>query len=363
MSILGLKKIDFYIIKKFLGTYFFAIIIIISIAVVFDISEKVEDFIEKSAPLKAIVFDYYMNFIPYFANLFSSLFTFVAVIFFTSKMAYNTEIIAILSSGVSFKRMMYPYFISALFIGLLSFLLMAYIIPPANQTRLDFTYKYIKNPIRNDDKNIHRQIEPGVFVYMQRYNVTNDIGYKFSMEKFVDGELKSKLISDYAKWDSTLGKWKLREYYIREIDGDNEVVTRGASIDSTINMYPEEFKRIEDFTETMTLPELNNYIAEQRMQGADNVVVLLIDKYQRIAYPFSTFILTLIGVALSSRKVRGGIGMHIGFGLLLSFSYILFMRFTSIFAISGSMNPLFAVWLPNMMYAVISVFLYRLAPK
>lgn len=363
MSFLGLKKIDYYIIKKFLGTYFFAIVIIISIAVVFDLSEKVEDFIEKSAPVNEIVFDYYMNFVPYFANLFSSLFTFVAVIFFTSKMAYNTEIIAILSSGVSFKRLMYPFFISALVIAILSFLLMAFVIPPANETRLDFTYKYIKNPVRNTDKNIHRQIEPGVFIYMKNYNVSTDMGYKFSMEKFVDGELKSKLISDNIKWDTTLKKWKISRYYIREIDGLNEVITEGRSIDTTLNMKPEEFKRVEGFTETMTLPQLNKYIKEQKMQGADNVVELLIDKYSRFAYPFSTFILTLIGVTLSSRKVRGGIGMHIGFGLLLSFSYILFMRFSTMFAISGSMNPLFAVWFPNIIYAIISAFLYRLAPK
>ena len=363
MRFLGLKKIDIYIIKKFLGTYFFAIVIIISIAVVFDFSERIENFIEKSAPFKAIVFDYYKNFIPYFANLFSSLFTFVAVIFFTSKMAYNTEIIAILSSGVSFQRMLYPYFISALVIALLSFVLMAYVIPPANQTRLDFTYKYIRSPIRNTEKNIHRQIEPGVFVYMKSYSVSTDMAYKFSIEKFEDGILKSKLISDYAKWDSTKSKWRIQNYYIRDIDGLNERITTGSSIDTTLNMHPEEFKRIANFTETMNLPELNRYIKDQRMQGADNVIELLIDKYQRFAWPFSTFILTLIGVALSSRKIRGGIGMHIGFGLLLSFSYLLFMQFSKMFAISGSINPLFAVWLPNIVYVVIGIFLYRVAPK
>ena len=363
MRFLGLKIIDLYIIKKFLGTYFFAIVIIISIAVVFDLAERVEDFLEKSAPLNAIVFDYYMNFIPYFANLFSSLFTFVAVIFFTSKMAYNTEIVAILSSGVSFKRMMYPYFVAALVIALFSFVLMAYVIPNANKTRLDFTYKYIKNPIRNNDKNIHRQIEPGVFVYMKSYSVSSDVAYKFSIEKFENGILKSKLISDQARWDSTKSKWIIRNYYIREIDGLNEEISTGSSLDTTLNMYPEEFKRIVNFTETMNLPQLNKYIEDQRMQGADNVVELLIDKYQRFAYPFSTFILTLIGVSLSSRKVRGGIGMHIGFGLLLSFSYILFMQFSTMFAISGSLNPLFAVWLPNIVYIIIGVFLYRIAPK
>ena len=215
MSFLRLKKIDLYIVKKFLGTYFFAILIIISIAVVFDLSEKVEDFIEKEAPLRAIVFNYYLNFIPYFANLFSSLFTFIAVIFFTSKMAYNTEIIAILSSGVSFRRMMYPYFVSALIIAIFSFLLMAYIIPPANEERITFEYTYIRNPIRNTDKDIHRQIEPGLFVYMKSYNVSNDIGYKFAIENFKDGVLRSKLTSDYVKWDSTSAKWTIRNYFIR----------------------------------------------------------------------------------------------------------------------------------------------------
>jgi len=363
MSINGLKKIDVYIIKKFLGTYFFAIALIVTIAVVFDLSERVEDFIEKEAPLKAIVFDYYMNFIPYFANLFSSLFTFIAVIFFTSKMAYNTEIIAILSSGVSFRRIMLPYFISAFFIALFSFMLMAYIIPPANAVRLDFTYKYIKNPIQNTEKDIHRQVEPGLFIYMKSYNATNDIGYKFAMERFEDGQLRSKLISEYAKWDTSINKWTIKNYFIRDIDSLKENISYGTSIDTTLNLLPEDFKRYAQFVETMNLPQLNNYIEEQKMQGSDDVVSLLIEKYSRFAYPFSTFILTLIGVSLSSRKVKGGIGMHIGLGLLLSFSFILFMRFATMFAISGSMNPLFAVWLPNIICALIALFLYRLAPK
>jgi lipopolysaccharide export system permease protein len=363
MSINGFKKIDLYIIKKFLGAYFFAIALIISIAVVFDLSERIEDFIEKEAPLKAIIFDYYMNFIPYFANLFSSLFTFIAVIFFTSKMAYNTEIIAILSAGVSFRRIMLPYFISAFVIAMFSFLLMAYVIPPANSVRLDFTYKYIKNPVDNSGRDIHRQIEPGLFVYMQSYNIENDIGYKFSMERFENGELKSKLLSEYIKWDTTSNKWTIKNYHIRDIDGLKENITHGLSIDTTLELYPEDFKRYAQFVETMSLPELNEFIEEQKMQGADNVVALLIEKYSRFAYPFSTFILTLIGVSLSSRKVKGGIGMHIGLGLLLSFSFILFMRFATMFAISGSMQPLFAVWLPNILYAFIAILLYRLAPK
>ena len=360
---LRLKKIDIYIIKKFLGTYFFAILLIISISVVFDLSEKIDEFMEKDAPISAIVFDYYMNFIPYFANLFSSLFTFIAVIFFTSKMAYNTEIIAILASGVSFRRILYPYFISAFIIALLSWGLMSYVIPPANETMLDFKYQYIKNPVRNKDKNIHRQIDPGVFIYMRSFNTVANIGYKFSMEEFENGELKSKLFSDYIKWDTATDNWVVRNYYIREFQENGEVIKQGSKIDTSLSVRPEDFSRPDEFVTTMNNHALNKYIEEQKMQGADNIDSLLIEKHSRVAYPFSTFILTLIGAALSSKKIRGGIGMHIGAGLMLSFSYILFMRFSTMLAINGSFSPLIAVWIPNVIYMIISYFLYRLAPK
>ncbi len=364
MSKFGLKKIDLYIIKKFLGTYFYAIAIIISIAVIFDLSEKIEDFIEKDAPLRAIVFDYYLNFIPYFANLFSSLFTFIAVIFFTSKMAYNTEIIAILSNGVSLNRILRPYFISATVIALFSYFLMSFVVPPANKKRIEFTYTYIKKPYRNKDKNIHRQIESGTFVYMKNYNTSRNTGYKFSIEKFDNQELKSKLTSSYIIWDSTKTKWTIKNYYIRNYHSDgSEEILKGNSIDTLLNMLPKDFSRNEHFVETMNTPELNNFIKDQKMQGASNINSLLNEKYGRIAYPFSTFILTLIGVSLSSRKVRGGMGMHIGLGLALSFSYILFMRFSTIFAVSGALNPLFAVWLPNIIYSIIALFIFRLAPR
>lgn len=361
---LAIRKLDIYIIKKFIGTYFFAIALIISIAVVFDISEKIDDFIEKEAPLKAIIFDYYMNFIPYFANLFSSLFTFIAVIFFTSKMAYNTEIIAILSSGVSFRRLMYPYFISALIIAIFATTLSNFIIPPANRERLEFEDKYIKNPYRNKDRNIHKQVLPGHFIYMESYNTRNDIGYKFSYESLENGELKSKLMADYIKWDTSSNKWNIRNYYIRDIAGDTEKITTGQSIDTTLNgITPEDFRRRDNFAERMTFRELRDFIDQQRLQGASNINVWLIEKHIRFSYPFSTFILTLIGVSLSSRKVRGGMGMHIGLGVLLSFSYIIFMRFSTMFAVSGYFSPFIAAWIPNVIFALIGIFLYRIAPK
>lgn len=359
-----MKKLDLYIIKKFLGTFFFALLLIVFIAVVFDLSEHIDDFIEKQAPVRAILFEYYLNFIPYFANLFSMLFTFIAVIFFTSKMAFNTEIIAILSSGVSFRRLMVPYFISALIIAVFSFMLSSYIIPPANKKRLDFEEQYIRNKRRFTQRNFHKQIEPGVTIYLERYNTDGDVGLKFSMEKFENGELKTKLNSDLIQWDSTSGKWKIKHYRIRHIiDSLSENFETGTELDTLLKLHPSEFKIRENIVETMNYTQLSEFIEEQREQGIQNIETYLIEKYRRIAFPFATFILTLIGVSIASRKVKGGIGLHIGLGFLFSFSYILFMQISTTFAISGLMDTLLAVWIPNILYAILALILYRVAPK
>ena len=355
--------IDYYIIKKFLGTFFYAIILILAITIAFDLSEKVDEFIELQLPFKRVAVEYYLNWIPYFANLFSSLFVFITVIFFTSKMASNTEITAILSSGMSFNRMLVPYFISATIIAIISMILSLYIIPPANKTRLDFDNTYFRTPYRNRDNNIHKQIEPGVFIYMQSYSTISHVGYKFSIEEFENGQLKSKLLSNYARWDSTKNKWILSNYYIRHIDGLEEIIEKGKRIDTTLNISPDDFSSRLDIVETMNLPELNSFIEKAKLQGDKNIVSYLFDKHSRFAYPFSILILTLIGICLSSKKVKGGIGLNMGIGLLLSFSYIVFMRFSQIFALSGSLNPVLAVWTPNILYGIIAFFLYRLAPK
>lgn len=359
-----MKKIDIYIIKKFLGTFFFSLAIIIVIAVVFDFSEKIDEFLDSNAPARAIVFDYYLNFIPYFVVLFAPLFTFISVIFFTSKMAYNTEIIAILSNGVSFRRLLLPYMISATFIAMFSFLLNNYVIPTSNAIRLEFDEKYYHGrPVSFTKKNVHKQINPGVYIYMENYSNVSNIGYKFSIEKFEEGKLVSKLISDYIRWDSTKNKWTIRDYYVRNYKNGKEFLTSGKSIDTTLNIYPEDFKRRVNIVETMDLTELNNFIKEQQLQGAENLNEYLIEKHRRFSFPFSTFILTIIGISVSSRKVRGGIGMHIGIGLGISFSYILFMQFSSQFAISGSLQPMLAVWIPNIIFAFVAWYLYSLTPK
>jgi lipopolysaccharide export system permease protein len=366
---MNLKKwkltiIDYYIIRKFLGTFFFALLLIICIAVIFDVAEKIDDFMEKKATLKAIVFDYYFNFIPYFAVLFSSLFTFISVIFFTSKMAYNTEIIAILNSGMSFRRLMYPFLVSAAFISVFSFLLSNFVLPSANRKRLAFEDLYVHSkPYDYKKTNIHKQIEPGIFVYMESFINATETGIKFSMEKFDDQKLTSKLMAEYIKWDSIKGKWTAYNCYIRNISGMKETIITKDKIDTTLNLSPEEFKRRDNFVDAMSIGDLNQYIKTLKLQGADNLTTFIIEREKRLAFPFSTFILTMIGVTLSSRKVRGGIGMHIGIGLGLSFGYILFMQFSSQFAINGTLSPTIAAWLPNVIFALISIYLYRVAPK
>ncbi|HEX2934357.1 MAG TPA: LptF/LptG family permease [Bacteroidales bacterium] len=359
-----LRIIDFYIIKKFLGTFFFALILIIGIAVIFDVSEKIDDFMEKHATLKQVVFDYYLNFIPYFAVLFSSLFTFIAVIFFTSKMAYNTEIIAILNSGMSFRRLMYPYMIGAAILATFSFVLSNYVIPDSNRRRIAFEEVYVRNSAYNYTKvNIHRQLDPGLLIYMERFSNSSEMGTRFSMERYKGDTLVSKLMSDYIKWDSIKNKWTIYNYYIRNINGLKETIVKGNQIDTTLKIHPDEFKRRENFVETMSLGELDDLIKEQKLQGTENINMMIIERDKRVAFPFSTFILTMIGVTVSTRKIRGGIGVQIGTGLGLSFSYILFMQFSSQFAISGTLSPFLAAWIPNIIFAVISVILYRMAPK
>ncbi len=358
-----MKKLDWYIIKKFLGTFFFAIFLILIIVIIFDISEKIDDFLESEAPLKAIIFDYYLNFIPFFANLFSPLFIFIAVIFFTSKMADNTEVIAILNSGMSFWRLLLPYLIAAVFLASTSFVLGNFVIPPANKTRIDFENKYIKNKFRFRGKNIHLQLQKGQYAYMESYNSTKDIGYKFSLENIKDGKLQSKLNSNYIQWDSIAGKWQVNKWQIREFLEEGEKLSKGERLDTLINLKPSDFKTRLSKVETMNYFELNEYIKEEEIKGTANIVYHKIEKNKRMAFPFSSIILTIIGVAVASRKTRGGIGIHLGAGLLISFSYILFMQISTTYAINGNLSPALAVWLPNILYSFLGMFLVLKAPK
>jgi lipopolysaccharide export system permease protein len=362
---LRVKIIDSYIIRKFLGTFFFCLVLIMTIAVVFDFAEKIDNFMEHEAPWRAVIFDYYVNFVPYFATLFAPLFVFISVIFFTSRMAVNTEIIAILNSGMSFRRMMWPYFISATVIAVFIFYLTNFVIPHSNLIRMDFEDKYYRSQGRKVNvENVHRQVYKNIYVYMESYSPLYFRGRNFTIEKFNDsGRLVSKLSSPTVMWDSTKNKWTALNYVVRVIKDNSEVLSKGTKIDTILTINPKDFSKDPGFVGTMKYRELNDYIRLLQLQGSDELKVFLIEKHRRIASPFAVFILTLIGVTLSSRKVRGGIGMNIGIGLALSFSYILFLQFASQFSLKGNLAPMLAMWIPNFLYLVIGSVLYKMAPK
>ena len=358
------RRIDWYIIKKFLGTYFFSIALIISIAVVFDVNEWIDNFINNKAPVKAIIFDYYANFVPYFSNLFSPLFVFISVIFFTSKLAENSEIIAMMSTGLSFKRLLRPYMISAAIIAIMTYGMGAYVIPKGNVTRLNFEDKYKKKKKQEYVRNVQVEVDSGVIAYMERYENYNKTAYRFSLDKFVDKKLVAHLIARSATYDTTtVHKWTLKNYMIREMDGMRETITKGERLDSIIPMEPQDFLIMKGQQETMTSSELSDYIARQKRRGFANIKEFEIEYHKRIAMSFASFILTIIGVSLSSRKVKGGMGLYLGVGLALSFSYILFQTVSATFAINGNASPFLAVWVPNIVYAFIAIYLYKKAPK
>ncbi|KJS06377.1 MAG: hypothetical protein VR77_05060 [Flavobacteriales bacterium BRH_c54] len=359
-----MKIIDAYIIKKFLGTFAFTILLIIPIIIIFDLSENLQTFIERKASVSAIFLDYYLNFVPFLINQLSPIFIFITVIFFTSKMASNSEIVAILAGGVSFRRLLRPYLISATLLTIISFYLNNFVIPEANKERIAFEEVYRKNKFRNVDRDIHMQIDKETFIYMSSYNADIDMGIDFSIENFnEEGELTYKLIADNVIWDTITHKWHIGNYYERHINGLDEIVNTGAYKDTTLNLKPEEFKRRKSFVQTMGYKELNDFIEEAVFKGSEKITQYLVERQTRFAYPFATFILTVIGVSMSSRKVRGGIGLHIGLGLLISASYILFMQIFTSFALTSGASVLVAVWTPNVLYGLLALYLLKIAPK
>lgn len=359
-----MKILDLYIIRKFLGTFFFSIALIIAIAIVFDFSENIDEFIEKKAPTRAIIFDYYLNFIPHFANLFSPLFIFISVIFFTSKMASNTEIVAILASGISFRRLLRPYLISSLLLAVLSFYLNNFLIPESNKDRLAFRYMYIKNQYQNNERNIHLQLNPNNYAYLGSYSTQTDVGVKFSLEQFDEsGKLHYKLQADFIKWDTTKKTWTIQNYYERYLFDDHENIRRGLSKDTALAMVPDDFVVRDEEVEMLNYYELNEKIAEEEFQGDKYSIWYKIEKYKRQAFPFASVILTFIGVAIASRKVRGGIGLHLAFGLGLSFAYILFMKVTQTFSTNGSLDPIIAMWIPNVVFGIVAIYLVQKSAK
>lgn len=358
-----LPILDRYILRKFLGTYFLMLGIIMLVAVVFDASEKTQDFAEMTAGWREIVFDYYLNFIVYYGNLFSGLFIFLAVLLFTSRLAHRSEIIAMLSSGVSFPRLMRPYFIGATVLCALSLIVNHLVLPAANKVRLAFEEAHIRAIFFVDDQNLHREISRDVIASCERYGAKEQTLYRFGLERWSDGALVSRTQAERAVFDSVSGKWRLFEYRTRELLGERERIQRGVAMDTVLPMKPSDFGQRWETAMAMRTPELDDYIAAKRAQGDGKVASYLIERHQRTSYPFASYVFTLIGVGVASRKVRGGTGLHLALGVMLVLVYVFAMKITTVGATNAGLSPFIAVWAPNVLFALIGLWIYRKAPK
>ena len=364
--LLGLKRLDQYIIVKFIGTYIFSITLIISIAIVFDFNENLAKFSTYNAPWRAIIFDYYANFVPYFACLFSPLFVFIAVIFFTSKLASNSEVIAMLACGTSFKRLLMPYMLSAALIAAVNYYLAAYIIPHGNIIKQNFETLYKNKKKNTSAQNVQLQVGPGIIAFIQQYDNLTKRGYGFTLDKFEQKKLVSHMTANVVQYDTISDSryhWKALNYKIRTLRGLREHIKSGTEIDTMIMMEPMDLVFSKGQQETFTSPELKRYISKQQERGSVNVVQYEVEYHKRIATSFASFILTIIGASLSARKRKGGMGLALGIGLALSFTYILLQTVSATFAIQANTPPMLAAWLPNIIYVFIAYFCYRQAPN
>lgn len=360
------SRLDRYIIGKFLSTYFFSVILIISIAIVFDINENMDKFLSRNAPLNAIIFDYYVNFIPYYSNLFSQLFVFISVIFFTTKLAENSEIIAMMSTGTSFRRLLRPYLISAAIISMMTYVLGAYVIPRGNVKRIKFENTYKRRSSPTYTSNVQLEVDSGVIAYIARYEDVNKMGYEFTMDKFVNKKLVSHLQAMTIQYDSLSekpGHWILSQYQIRNLQGMREVIEQGGRRDTFINMEPQDFLISTGQQETLTTPELKNYIERQKARGFANIKEFEVEYWQRGSSAFAVFILSTIGASLSARKRKNGMGVALGTGIALSVIYILFQRVSSTFSYNMDMPPVLAAWIPNFIFFFIALIFYKKAPR
>lgn len=357
-----MKKLDFYILKKLLATFVYVVLMIVAIVLIIDLTEKNDNFIKHNLPFQPI-FRYYLSFIPFVASLITPINTFIAVVFVTSKLAVRTEIIAMLSSGISFQRLMRPYLIGSVIIAIGSFVLNGWVIPNANEYRISFENAYVRKPSYSSTRDVHMKIGENTYMYMGNFISRRNVGDNFTLEKIEDNVLKEKLFASRIKWDTASEKWTLQNYQIRRINGFEEEFESGTSLDTSLVITPRDFGENYGMNETLTLTEMNGYIEELRKRGADNVTTYLIEKYIRYMSPFALIVLSFIGLIMSARKVRGGSGLQIAIGFLIAFIYIIFFILSRAIAEGSTMNPMIAVWIPNFIFTLVGIFLYRIVPK
>lgn len=359
-----MKKLDWYILKKFLGTFFYAILIFVVISVVIDITEKINDFINNHLTIYEIIFKYYIGFVPYIAALLFPLFIFLSVIFFTSKLAYKTEIVAILSSGVSFNRFLRAYWVGAILVAVLLGASNQLVIPVANRVRTAFENRYINNKrMANAISNIHLRIDTLSYITMNTYFPVDKYASGFILDEIRGETLLSKLEASTITWDSSKKAWQATQAVVRSFDGLHQSVRQVSDTTLKLALEPGDLIRENNIIESMTTPELNRFIARQKLRGAEGLNYLYVEKYRRTASAFAVVILSIIGVVIASRKVRGGSGLHLALGIVISSAYIVFMQFSTTFSVKGNLPPLLSVWIPNFIFAGVAFWLYRKAPK
>ena len=359
----NLKVIDRYIIKKYLGTFIFTMAIFSVVMVVFDISEHLDNFLKKQSTFHDIAFQYYAGFIPFYLNYLSPLINFLAVILFTAKMANQTEIVPILTSKASFRRFLRPYFIAATALFIVSFFANVYLIPYTNRLKVDFENTHFQDAAPNKDE-VHMQLDKQTFVYVKSFDNTIKTGYEFILEKFNGDNLTEKIVANSIAYDSVKRIWTMRVYSQRHINGLKETMLwHGNSKDTTLDMKPEDFEIKDNQYSAMSMSVLNKNIEKAQLRGTGELTDMVFEKYHRFVYPLSTYVLMLIGVSISSRKVRGGIGLPLGIGIILCFTYIIVERFALVFSIKGGAPPLISVFMPNLIFFAFGYYLLAKAPK
>ncbi|HXL55369.1 MAG TPA: LptF/LptG family permease [Chitinophagaceae bacterium] len=363
-----MKKIDWYILKKFFTTFFFAIFLFTVIAVAVDVSEKADDFVSSGLNTKDIILKYYIGFVPYIIALLFPLFVFIAVIFFTSKMAVRSEIIAIIASGTSFHRMMRAYWVGGIMLGFLLLFAVNFIIPRANEIRTFFEANYVNvnstyDPLRPHSRNIYFRIDSFTYAGVRNYDTSTKSGGPFFMHRVKNNQMIYNLRSESIRWDTSIKKWQLQNAFERHINGLNEKVNYTTRKDMNFNFKPFDLSHDEYAKDKLTTPELQDFIHLEALRGAEDLNALQVEEYRRFATPLAVVILTMIGAVIASRKVRGGSGSHIALGIVLASAFILMDRFSTIFSTKGNLPPKIAAWIPDIVFAFVAVYIYRKSPK
>jgi lipopolysaccharide export system permease protein len=362
-GLFGLQKLDVYIIKKFLSTFFFSIMVLAVISCVIDYSEKVDSIVEQKASFWTVM-NYYKNFVPHITALLFPLFIFISTIFFTSKIAYKSEIIAILAAGVSFQRFIRPYIIGGAFLCAVSLVANHWIIPVANKQRIAFEDKYInQNNFKYVADNMHFGLSKGDFVYLQNYSYATNTGNRFTEEKIDGTLLKEKMMADYVTYDTVKKIWHLHNIIIRTNDSNKETIRRIPEMEKKYPFVPSDLNRTDAIKEALTTSELDEYVAREKMHGRENLNFYYVEKHRRTAQPFAGFILTIIGACIASRKIRGGSGLHLALGIIISAVYIMFLQTSTTFSTKANLNPFLAVWIPNFIFTFVAYYLYRRQTK